>query len=115
MPEGTRAIQRHLENAGVSVDVVFGLEVIERCLTRMALMADFRPPRRPERSRRLHRLLAASPPRPPGPDVSHLVKWNLHLLDRKIVDSSGKTGEDYVAATPQEYRHIWLAAAGGGL
>lgn len=112
-----RAIQRRLEEAGVSVDVVFGLEVIDRCLTRTALMADvitLGPG--PDRSRALHRLLArlvrnAHEDR----SVLHLVRWNLHLLDRKIVDRTGKTGEHYVAATRPEYRHIWLAAAGGGI
>ncbi len=112
----TRVIQRHLEDAGVSVDVVFGLEVIDRCLTRTAMMADFlAAPDGPERSRLLHKLLArlalfAHEER----SVTHLVRWNLHLLDRKIVDRSGRTGEHYVAASRREYGHIWIAAAGGG-
>ena len=111
-----RVIQRHLEASGVSVDVVFGLEVIDRCLTRTALMADvIQEATGPERSRAIHRLfsrlvLLAHQDR----SVLHLVRWNLHLLDRKIVDRTGKTGEHYVASTPSEYRHIWLAAAGGG-
>jgi site-specific recombinase len=111
-----RAIQRHLEEAGVSVDVVFGLEVIDRCLTRTALMADvMEETDGPERSRAIHRLLSRLV-RLGHQDrsVLHLIRWNLHLLDRKIVDRTGKTGEHYVAATPSEYRHIWLAAAGGG-
>ena len=111
-----RVIQRHLEDAGVSVDVVFGLEVIDRCLTRTALMADvMEGGDGPERSRAIHRLLSRLV-RLAHEDKSilHLVRWNLHLLDRKIVDRTGKTGEHYVAGTPSEYRHIWLAAAGGG-
>ena len=115
--KAARAIQRRLEEAGVSVDVVFGLEVVDRCLTRTALMADVLTlPPGPERSRALHRLLCrlvrnAHEDR----SVLHLVRWNLHLLDRKIVERTGKTGEHYVAASRPEYRHIWLAAAGGGL
>lgn len=111
-----RVVQRHLEESGVSVDVVFGLEVIDRCLTRTALMAAvMEESEGPDRSRAIHRLLTrlvqlAHEDR----GVLHLVRWNLHLLDRKIVDRTGKTGEHYVAATPSEYRHIWLAAAGGG-
>lgn len=111
-----RVIQRHLEGSGVSVDVVFGLQVLDRCLTRTALMADvMEQADGPERSRAIHRLLSrlvhlAHEDR----SVLHLVRWNLHLLDRKIVERTGKTGEHYVAATPSEYRHIWLAAAGGG-
>jgi len=111
-----RCIQRHLEDAGVSIDVVFGLEVIDRCLTRTALMADvMEEADGPERSRAIHRLLSRLV-RLAWEDrsVLHLVRWNLHLLDRKIVDRTGRTGEHYVAASPSEYRHIWLAAAGGG-
>ncbi len=112
----SRVIHRHLEDAGVSIDVVFGLQVIDRCLTRTALMADvMEEAPGPERSRAIHRLLSrlvqlAHQDR----SVFHLIRWNLHLLDRKIVDRTGKTGEHYVAATGSEYRHIWLAAAGGG-
>ncbi len=111
-----RVIQRHLEDSGVSVDVVFGLQVIDRCLTRTALMADvMEGGDSPERSRAIHRLLArllrlAHEDR----SVLHLIRWNLHLLDRKIVERTGKTGEHYVATSRSEYRHIWLAAAGGG-
>ncbi|HQR45044.1 MAG TPA: gliding motility protein [Thermoanaerobaculia bacterium] len=111
-----KVIREHLERAGVSVDIVFGLEVIDRCLTRMALMADVvEAPAGVARSRALQRLLArlalfAQQDR----SLGHLVRWNLHLLDRKIVDRSGETGEHYIAADRSEYRHIWVAAAGGG-
>jgi site-specific recombinase len=46
--------------------------------------------------------------------LRHLVGWNTRLLGRKIVDRSSVTGEHYIARTRSEYRHIWLAAAGGG-
>ncbi len=111
-----RGIQKHLEDSGVSIDVVFGLQVIDRCLTRTAHMAEVMGAAAgPDRSRAVHRLLSrlihlAHQDR----SVLHLVRWNMHLLDRKIVERTGKTGEHYVAATPSEYRHIWLAAAGGG-
>lgn len=112
----TRAVQRHLENTGVSVRIVFDLEVIERCLTRMALMADvIEAAPGIETSRAAHRLFVrlatlAQQER----SIGHLVKWNLHLLDRKIVERSGETGEHYVAADRKDYGHIWAAAAGGG-
>ncbi|MCL4810076.1 MAG: hypothetical protein KJ062_20140, partial [Thermoanaerobaculia bacterium] len=90
-----RVIHRHLEDAGVSVDVVFGLQVIDRCLTRTALMADvMEEPPGPERSRAIHRLLSRLIQLAhQDKSVFHLVRWNLHLLDRKIVDRTGKTGE----------------------
>ncbi|MBK9062061.1 MAG: hypothetical protein IPL89_02520 [Acidobacteria bacterium] len=111
-----RAVQQGLEDAGVSVQSVFDLEVVDRCLTRMALMADvIDAAPGGETSRAAHRLLVrlatlAQQDR----SVRHLVKWNLHLLDRKIVERSGETGEHYVATDKKDYRHIWTAAAGGG-
>lgn len=112
-----RQIQQHLDGAGVSVDVVFSLEVIERCLTRTALMTEIiETPPSPKRSRALHRLLvrllrSATEDR----SLRHLVGWNLHLLGRKIVDRTGETGDHYIARNRREYRHIWWAAAGGGV
>jgi len=47
--------------------------------------------------------------------IRHLIRGNMQMLQRKIVDRSGKTGEHYVAHSRREYRFIWLAAAGGGL
>jgi site-specific recombinase len=47
--------------------------------------------------------------------VLHLVGWNTHLLQRRIVERSGHVGEHYVTSTRAEYRHMWFAAAGAGL
>ena len=111
-----RIVQQHLDGSGVSVDIVFSLEVIERCLTRATLMTEImEAPDGPMRSRAIHRLLyrlvqSAREDR----SLRHLVGWNMKLLGRKIVDRSSETGEHYIARTRSEYRHIWLAAAGGG-
>jgi site-specific recombinase len=111
-----RIVQQHLDGRGVSIDIVFSLEVIERCLARAALMTEImEAPDGPMRSRAIHRLLyrlvqSASEDR----SLRHLFGWNMKLLGRKIVDRSSETGEHYIARTRSEYRHIWLAAAGGG-
>jgi site-specific recombinase len=109
-------IARRLETDGVSVDIVYGLDAIDRCLTRMELMAavmETQPG--PQRDAALHTLLslliaAAYQDR----SITHLARSNLQLLSRKIVDRSGKTGEHYIAWTRREYWQIWGAAAGGG-
>ena len=112
-----RLIEQHLEGAGVSIDIVFSLEVIDRCLTRTALMTEIiETPPGPRRSRAVHRLLfrlfrSANEDR----SLRHLIGWNMQLLGRKIVDRSSETGEHYIARNLREYRHIWLAAAGGGV
>jgi site-specific recombinase len=112
-----RVVHGHLEAAGVSVDIVFGLEVIERALLRMDLMLGVMEAR-DERgmSARIQALLVQLVRRTfEDRSVRHLLRWNLHLLDRKIVERAGETGEHYIARDRREYRHIWVAAAGGGL
>jgi site-specific recombinase len=113
----SRAILAHLDATGVRVDVVFSLEVIERCLTRTALMTEFMAsPEGPLRSKAIQKLLVrlvhfAARDR----SVGDLIFWNLYLLGRKIVDRTADTGEHYIAKNRREYWNIWTAAAGGGL
>ena len=115
--EETAEISRRLESEGVSVDIVYGLAVLERCLSRMEAMLDnIEGPPGTARDEAIHHLLAelivaAHDDR----SILHLIRGNLQMLQRKIVDRSGKTGEHYVAHSRREYRFIWLAAAGGGL
>ncbi|MET0580817.1 MAG: hypothetical protein ABWZ08_02465, partial [Pseudoxanthomonas sp.] len=110
-------IMRRLDSEGVSVDIVYGLEVLDRCLRRMEHMLEVSiATDATSHSEAVGRLLvelvtAAQKDR----SVRELVRSNMQLLQRKIVDRSGKTGEHYVATNAREYRLIWLAAAGGGL
>ncbi len=115
--EELNEVHRRLDNEGVSVDIVYSLEILERALTRMALMVEIlNEPAGFRRSATIHRLLTrladfAYQDR----SIRHLFRWNLRLLHRKIVERSGATGEHYIAYSRKEYRHIWLAAAGGGV
>jgi site-specific recombinase len=115
--EEVAEIHRRIELEGVSIHVVYGLEVVERCLTRMEAMVDLMTASTARGSVvALHRLLgtlAASVH--DDRSVLHLLWWSTHLLQRRIVERSGRTGEHYIASTHAEYRHMWLAAAGGGL
>jgi len=111
------AIHQHLSREGVSTDVVYGLEVIERCLARMNAMVPVMGPPAGEPSpqviQRLIVALAISVHH--DRSVRHLIGWNTHLLQRRIVERAGRAGEHYVTSTRAEYRHMWFAAAGGGL
>ncbi len=113
--DGMQQISRRLESEGISVDIVYGLDVLDRCLIRLqALVAVMHPGRQqPALLLALLRQLARAARE--SLSLRHLVRRNLQRLQRRIVERTGKTGEHYVAETPAEYRHIWLAAAGGGL
>jgi site-specific recombinase len=110
-------IHRRLDREGVSTHVVYGLEVIERCLARMSVMVDIMVARnRADSIAAAQRLLASLAISVRNDySVRHLVRQNTHLLLRRIVERTGSTGEHYVTATRSQYRQMWLAAAGGGL
>jgi len=110
-------IRRRLDAEGISVDIVYALDVIGRSLRRMeSMLAIMEAPRGPARSAALQTLVARlARMHLEDRSVTHLAAANLRLLARKIVDRSGKTGEHYIARDRKEYLHIWLAAAGGGL
>ncbi len=113
----TAEVSRRLESEGVSVDIVYGLEVLERCLSRMEAMLDIieRPPGSTKNEAIHHLMAALIVAAHDDRSIRYLIRGNLQLLQRKIVDRSGKTGEHYVAHSRREYHFIWLAAAGGGL
>jgi site-specific recombinase len=100
----------------VSLHVVHGLEVLERCLARMEAMVELMAAEGEAKADALHRLVVALASSVQADrSVRHLLWWSTHLLQRRIVERSGRAGEHYVANTSAEYRHMWLAAAGGGL
>jgi site-specific recombinase len=109
-------IARRIEASGVSVDVVYGLEMIDRCLTRLGQMVSLMQDA-PEdlRTAQLHdfmsRLISATHR---DRSLGALLSSSLQLLQRKIVERSSRTGEHYVAHDHGEYLYIWAAAAGGG-
>ena len=101
---------------GVSVEVVFSLDVLERCLHRMRLIANLfadDPVVQDAGRYRLVRDLVVAVRQ--DRSLRDLARHSMHLLHRRIVDRSGTTGEHYIALDRKEYRQIWGAAAGGGL
>lgn len=108
-------ISRRLESEGISVDIVYGLDVLDYCLIRLQALVALMTPGPQAAASRLSLLRQLARAARESLSLRHLVRRNLQRLQRRIVERSGKTGEHYVAETSAEYRHIWLAAAGGGL
>ena len=108
-------ISRRLESEGISVDIVYGLDVLDCCLIRLQALVALMTPGPQAAASRLSLLRQLARAARESLSLRHLVRRNLQRLQRRIVERSGKTGEHYVAETSAEYRHIWLAAAGGGL
>jgi site-specific recombinase len=106
-----------METEGVSVDLVHSIESVRLCLIRMDAMRRVMTSGDPAQHKQaVHSLLsdlvtAVRKER----SLLHILSSRTALLHRKIVERAGETGTHYIAQNYRQYRHIWLAAAGGGL
>jgi site-specific recombinase len=106
----------HLEHHGVSVDVVYCLEVIRLGIERIERLLAVVDPGASARdrlaaARTLFAQLAAS--RVEDRSLRGLLRTNLRLLARKVIERAGLTGEHYVTSSRREW-WVMIASAGGG-
>lgn len=109
-----RNVLSQLDRQGVSVDLVYRLELLNKSLLRVerltgALAADDSP------AAAADLLVALVRDGVRDRSIRALVHANLRQLSRKIVDRSGATGEHYITATATEWRAMIASAAGGGV
>ena len=110
-------VYEHMESAGISVELVFDLKTIQACLARMEAIAKVVTATNPHEELTgvqalLGRLIEGNVA---DKQLSSLLRENLNLLARKVVDRTGDTGEHYIANSKPEYWLMWRAAIGGGL
>jgi site-specific recombinase len=110
-------VHRHMESAGVSVELIFDLKKIEACLNRMEMIVEVLVASTPA-----HQLVASRTlmfhlmeGRLADRSLRLLLRDNLNLIARKMVERTGRSGEHYIAHDRAEYWHMWRAALGGGL
>jgi site-specific recombinase len=110
-------VHQHMENAGVSVELIFDLRKIAACLARMESMLDvLTADTQQARIAAIHGLLGQlMQGRLDDLSFSSLLRENLNLIARKMVERTGHSGEHYIAHDRKEYKHMWAAAIGGGL
>ena len=104
----------HLENYGVSIDLVYQLERAQLSLRRMEAIIELRG--RTTRDRRATAQLVAALIRANDAQgsVRSLLRENMMLLTRRIVESARKTGDHYITRDGAEYRAMLASAAIGG-
>lgn len=107
-----------MEHAGVDVGLVYQLERLESALGRIRALSQVLAHQNPtlkawESLLNLLMLVGAQIREERG--VRALLKANLHLLSRKIVERSSETGEHYIAKNQSEYRGMFWGAVGGGI
>jgi site-specific recombinase len=114
--EVAAAVVTSLEQRGVSVDVVYRIELITNSLERLEQLmkqlatTDAAPSHVHARDLLVHLLAARLTDR----SLSAIVRNNLHLLARKIIERAGVTGEHYITNSRSEYFKMLMSAGGGG-
>jgi site-specific recombinase len=110
-------VHEQMENSGVSVELIFDLRTIAACLIRMEAIVDVLDSEdRADGLRAIHRLLGQLlKGRLADLSLRSLLRDNLNLIARKMVERTGHSGEHYIAHNRSEYWHMWAAALGGGL
>ncbi len=110
-------VHQHMESAGVSVELIFDLRKISACLARMESIVDVLTAETHDAGiSAVYGLLGQlMEGRLSDLSLSSLLRENLNLIARKMVERTGHSGEHYIAHDRSEYRQMWLAALGGGL
>lgn len=110
-------IRTNLESSGVSVDVVYRVDSIERMLRRTArLLTVLDEKKRETRAAEVRKMMAVLTIfRIEDQSVRQLAKENLGLVARKMIERVGQTGELHVAASKKDYAKMLVSAAGGGV
>ena len=111
-------IKNHLQTHGVSIDLVYQRDRLKFYIERLKLLSvtvfsilksD------PNKNLRLYDLLSVLVTGSNyDRDFYFLVKKNLSLVAKKIVDFTGHTGESYIAQNRTQYLHLFWCAVGGG-
>jgi site-specific recombinase len=109
-------VHAHVEEFGVSVDLVFRIELMTAQLARLEQLVELFVPHDVDAlARNLGRFgLSLVHAQFQGRSVLDLLKSSSHLLARKVVERSGKSGEHYITETSREWRAMLVSAAGGG-
>ena len=115
--DALEAVRAHLEEFGVSVDVVYRIEVIAKNLDRLrdllaiseATNADARA------AAAFHVIAQIAAARVRDRSVRDIFSTNLQLLARKVIEHAGETGEHYITTTRKQWWRMLASGAGGGL
>jgi site-specific recombinase len=110
-------VRHALESRGVSIEVVYQLDAIEKGLARLELLLPFADPFDGlEPTYEIRSLIAAiGRGLVGGRSFVQLMSDNLRLLARKVIERAGRTGEHYVTSSRREYWKMLASAAGGGV
>ncbi len=108
-----REVTGSLDRTGISLDLVYQLELISRMLDRLYALVTVSSAQRPQGSelRLLHALVRGGVR---DRSLSELWRTNSRLLARRVIERVGHGGEHYIVASRQEQHELLDSAGGGG-
>jgi site-specific recombinase len=111
--EATSSITQHLEEHGVSVDIVFAMEQLRARTVRVEQLLEclLSPQAQPDLLRLLLSLLQSQAQLR---SVRSLLARQYSLLARHVAERNAETGEHYITRDRSEWRDMLRRAAGGG-
>ncbi len=109
----TQSVYLHLEDNGISIDLVFVMRQMRLRLLRMRELLDCLMSEKPEKATvyLIIRLLERGKERR---SITSLFSSTTSLLAAKMAERSAETGEHYITRNTQEYKTMLKQAAGGG-
>ncbi|BDT69642.1 hypothetical protein os1_38330 [Comamonadaceae bacterium OS-1] len=111
--QAAASVYPHLNDHGISVNLVFMLRQLRERLLRVRDLMDclLSPTPQASASRLVVRLAYAGQERR---SLRALVRGNASMLAAKVTERSAETGEHYITRDRREYRDMLVKAAGGG-
>lgn len=117
--ESCHRVRAHLEQYGVSTDLVFRLETIHQGIDRMLALMQRAPSARTTEPTSTHEgaslLATVLTDARRQRSVRSLVTASSRQLAKKIVERSGSTGDHYITSSRREWFGMLASAGGGGV
>ncbi|ALS62562.1 site-specific recombinase [Pandoraea norimbergensis] len=110
-----RQVYAHLDENGVSVDIVFLVERAKSRIRRLERLLEAWLVDSDHATARVRLLADLVRANRASQSVGELARTSFGLLARKVVERSAETGEHYIARTRPEYLSMLKMACGGGL
>jgi site-specific recombinase len=107
-------VYKHLDEYGVSVNLVFQMTRLRIFLQRIDSLVDILITDVPDAKKVTFFLAGLIEENHELQSVGALFSQNINLLAKKVVERAAETGEHYITRTKEEYRKMVAAAAGGG-
>ncbi len=107
-------VHRHLDEYGVSINLVFQMMRLRSYLQRMDSLLEILLNEKVDSKKVMSFFSILVQENQDLRSLSALVSQNVSLFARKMVERAAETGEHYITRTKEQYRHMLAAAGGGG-